>query len=124
MSLSEEVDKLNIEFARDLLEQDVEGLVARYSDDAQLLFPGSPILRGRQAVETIMRAWVADGPVSLRFESRDVIADGSLVIDVGEIIGPTGASSKYVLIYRRLPDGSLRIAIDSASGVGESQPAE
>ncbi len=71
-----------------------------------------------------MRARVEDGPVSLRFESRDVMTGGALVIDVGEIIGSAGPSSKYVVVYRRQPDGSLRLAIDAASGVSEPDRAE
>ncbi len=117
MMIREEVDALNEGFSRDLANQDVEGLVARYTDDAQLLFPGQPVLRGRQAVESTMRAWVEDGPVDVRFESRDVMTGGSLVVDIGEIIGPKGPSSKYLLVYRRQPDGSLRIAVDSASSM-------
>ena len=118
MTIREEVEALNAGFSRDLAQADAESLVARYTDDALLLFPGSPILRGRQAVEQAMREWVANGPVSLRFESREVMADGSLVIDIGEIIGKAGAVSKYALVYRRMADGSLRIAVDSASGIG------
>jgi ketosteroid isomerase-like protein len=124
MTIRGEIDALNEGFSRDLAAQDVESLVARYADDAQFLFTGRPILRGRQAVETIMREWVADGPVNVRFESRDVIADGSLAVDVGVIIGPSGPTTKYVVVYRRQPDGSLRIAIDSASGMGASPPEE
>ncbi len=118
MNIGEEIKALNEGFSRDLANQDADGLIARYTDDAQLLFPGQPILRGREAVEATMREWVKDGPVNLRFESRDEMADGSLVVDVGEIIGPSGPTSKYVLVYRRQPDGSLRIAIDSASSLG------
>ena len=123
MTIREEIEALNEGFSRDLANQDAEGLIARYADDAQLLFPGQPILRGRQAVETTMREWVANGPVQVRFASRDVMADGALVVDVGEIIGPSGPSSKYVLVYRRQPDGSLRIAIDAANSLG-APPAE
>ena len=124
MTIREELDELNEGFARDLAKQDVEGLIARYTDDAQFLLPGQPILRGREAVESTMRAWVEGGPVSLRFETRDIIADGSLVIDIGEIIGSTGPRSKYVVVYRRLNNGSLRIAVDAASSVSEQPTAE
>lgn len=123
MTIREEIEALNEGFARDLAAQDVEGLVARYTDDAQFLFAGQPILRGREAVETIMREWVADGPVKVRFESHEVMTDGSLAVDVGVIVGPSGPTTKYVVVYRRQPDGRLRIAIDSASGLGAA-PAE
>ena len=124
MAIRDELAALNEGFARDLANQDLDGLIARYTDDAQLLFPGEPILRGREAVESTMRAWVADGPVHLRFDTRDVIADGSLVIEIGEIVGSAGPRSKYVVVYRRSPDGRLRIAVDAASGVGDGPGAE
>jgi len=124
MEIREELDALNAGFARALAQQDVQSLVERYTDDAQLLFPGRPILRGREAVESTMRALVADGPVNLRFETRDVMADGSLVVEIGETTPSAGPRSKYVVVYRRLPDGSLRIAVDAPSGMGDQPRAE
>lgn len=124
MTIREELEALNEGFARDLAMQDVEGLTARYADDAQLLLEGQPILRGRAAVESTVRAWVAGGPVSIRFETHDVIADGSLVIEIGEMTGSTGSRSKYVVVYRRQSDSSLRIVVDAASGVGEQPRSE
>jgi ketosteroid isomerase-like protein len=124
MTIREELEALNEGFARDLAQQDVEGLIARYTDDAQILLPGQPIVRGREEVESMMRAWVADGPVSLRFETHDVIADGSLVIEIGEIAGSIGPRSKYLVVYRRTADGSLRIAVDAVNSVGEEPTAE
>jgi hypothetical protein len=61
-----------------------------------------------------VRDGVANGPLILRFETGDVIANGSLVVDVGRIISPTGRS-KYVVVYQRQPDGSLKIAVDAGS---------
>jgi ketosteroid isomerase-like protein len=124
MTIREELEALTVGFAHDLAKQDVESLIARYTDDAQLLIPGQPILRGREAVESTMRAWVEGGPVSLRFETRDIIADGSLVVDIGEIIGSTGPRSKYVVVYRRLTNGSLRIAVDAVSSLSEQATTE
>jgi hypothetical protein len=42
------------------------------------------------------------------------VEDGSLVIDIGRIVGETG-QSKYVVVYRRQPDG--------ASGSSSTSPA-
>ena len=62
-----------------------------------------------------MRERVADGPVSLRVESREVIADGSLMIDIGEIIGKVGA----VLSDGPAGDGSTGIAPRCRRGLGK-----
>ncbi len=124
MEIGQELDELAARYTRALAQQDVEGLVACYTEDAQLLFPGVPILRGREAVASAMREWVKDGPVRVRFDRQDVLADGAIVVEVGEIVGPFGPRSKYVVVYRRQPDGSLRIAVDSSSSLGDQRQAE
>ncbi len=112
-----EVRAFNRVFEAALAAQDVEGLVALYTDDARLMFAGQPVIRGRTAVEDTMRSWVSAGPVTVRFETDEVIEDGSLVIDIGTAVGPT-SRSKYVVLHRRQADGSLRISIDFASSDG------
>jgi hypothetical protein len=64
---------------------------------------------------------VAGGSASLRFVTDDVIADGSLIVDVGRIISPNG-QSEYVVVYQRQADGSLKVIVDAVSSDG-AQPA-
>lgn len=42
---------------------------------------------------------------------------GSLVIDVGRIVGSMG-QSKYVCVYQPQPDGSLRMLVDATNSDG------
>jgi uncharacterized protein (TIGR02246 family) len=105
--------------ARALAEQDANRFASYYTDDARFLSHGLPIIRGRAEIEAEVRSWFTSGPLTLRFETGDVIADGSLVVDVGRIISPTGRS-KYVVVYQRQPDGSLKIAVDAGSSDGPS----
>jgi len=117
MAIRDELDAINAGFGEGFATQDAERLAAFYADDARLLFPGQPIIRGRAAVDAALRDMVAGGPASLRFETNEVIEDGSLVIDIGRIVSETG-QSKYVVVYRRQPDGGLRIIVDAASSDG------
>ena len=64
--------------------------------------------------------WSPGGPASLQFVTDEVIEEGSLVVDVGRIVGPSG-QSKYVVVYQRQADGSLRIIVDAASSDGPQQ---
>ena len=119
MTIRDELDAINAGMADALAKQDAQRFASYYTDDARLLSHGQPIIRGRAGIEAEVRDWVATGPVALRFETGDVIADGSLVVDVGRIISPTGRS-KYVVVYQRQPDGSLKIAVDAGSSDGPS----
>lgn len=117
MGTREELEAINAGFGDAFATQDAERLAAFYADDARLLFHGQPIVRGRAAVDAALREMVVGGPASLRFVTDEVIEDGSLVVDIGRIVGPNG-QSKYVVVYRREADGSLRIVVDAASGDG------
>jgi ketosteroid isomerase-like protein len=121
VGIRDELDAINAGFGEAFATQDAERLAAFYADDARLLFHGQPIIRGRAAVEAALRDMVEGGPASLRFVTDEVIEAGSLVVDIGRIVGPSG-QSKYVVVYQRQADGSLRIVVDAASSDGP-QPA-
>jgi ketosteroid isomerase-like protein len=117
VATQDELDAINAGFGEAFAAQDAERLARFYADDARLLFAGQPIIRGRAAVDAALRHMVEGEPASLRFASDEVIEEGSLVVDVGRIISP-GGTSKYVVVYQRQADGSLRIIVDAASGDG------
>lgn len=120
MAIEDELDAINAGFGEAFATQDAERLAAFYADDARLLFHGQPIIRGRAAVDAALRNMVAGEPASLRFVTDEVIEEGSLVVDVGRIVGPS-SQSKYVVVYQRQADGSLRIIVDAASSDGPQQ---
>lgn len=117
MNADEEVRAFNDAYEAALAAQDVAALVSLHTDDARLMMEGQPLIQGRTAIEKVFREWLSEGPVSTRFESEEVLADGQLVIDIGHTIS-TGGRSKYVVVHRRQPDGSLRIAIDAPTSDG------
>jgi ketosteroid isomerase-like protein len=121
VTIRDELDAINAGFGEAFARQDAERLSAFYADDARLLFHGQPVIRGRAEVDAALRDMVAGGPASLRFVTDEVIADGSLIVDVGRIISPNG-QSKYVVVYERQADGSLKVIVDAASSDG-AQPA-
>ena len=119
MTVDEEVRAFNDAYVRALADQDVEGLVSLHTDDARLMMAGQPTIQGHQAIEKVFRHWLENGPVSIRFETEEVLASGELVIDIGHSIA-AGGRNKYVVVHRRQPDGSLRIAIDAPSSDGSA----
>lgn len=117
MAIRDELDAINSGFGEAFATQDAERLAAFYADDARLVFYDQPIIRGRAAVEVAMRDMVAGGPATLRFVTDELIADGSLIVDLGRIISATG-EIRYVVVYQRQPDGSLRIVVDATNTDG------
>ena len=105
------------DFGRAFAEQDAGRLASYYTDDARLLFHNTPLIRGRAAIEATMHDWVAAGPQDLVFETGEVLIGGGLIVDIGTIVGPS-SRSKYVVVYERQVDGSLRIAVDAATSDG------
>ena len=61
--------------------------------------------------------------MTIAFESIDVFDGGSFVVDVGRLTGPTG-TGKYIVVHERQPDGSLKMAVDSATGNGPDASEE
>ena len=117
MTVDEDVRAFNDAYERALAEQDVEALLSLHTDDARLMLAGQPVIQGRPAIEKVLREWLTEGPVSTRFETEEVLADGELVIDIGHTIA-AGGRTEYVVVHRRQPAGSLRIAIDAPSSDG------
>lgn len=120
MAVRDELAAINAGFGEAFATQDADRLAAFYADDARLLFHGHPIIRGRAAVDAALLGMVQGEPASLRFVSDEVIEEGSLVVDIGRIVDTTG-QSKYVVVYRRQADGSLRIIVDAPSSDGSPQ---
>ena len=117
MTTREELAAINEGFSRAMAAQDVEAVVAFYTEDARLLSPGKPIIRGRNAITAAFREALKDGPADVTFESGEVLEDGSLVVDIGRTTTPRG-QGKYVVVYQRQSDGTLKLAVDAASNDG------
>lgn len=76
-----------------------------------------PIVRGRDEIDALLRADLEAAPNIIRFESVEIIVGGSLIVDIGRYVTPTGAG-KYVVVHQRQPDGSLKMADDTATSDG------
>ena len=77
MSTEDEISAVNRSFSRALAEQDVDGLLALYTDDAR--------------------------------------------VDVGRYTRPK-SEGKYVVVYLRQADGTLKILVDAANSDGSASP--
>ena len=86
---------------------DYEGFLARCTEDTVWTFVGERTLRGKAAVRDWMAATYTEPP---RFDVQRLIADGDVVVAVGEITSPDEAGravrNGYCDVWR-VRDGKL-----------------
>jgi ketosteroid isomerase-like protein len=111
MSVRDELEAINARFSAAMAVPDPEQLGALFTDDAVFLSSGRPTTVGREAILERFRQSF-DAPVDVRFECGEVLDGGDIVVDIGTILHDGAESSRYVVVYRRQPDGSLKLAVD------------
>ncbi len=115
----EAIDALRSSFATAMSAGDVDGMMVNYAEDALEMPPNEPDLRGKDAIRARHQAnldqyeYVLENPaVEIVVNGDWAILRGTYVISLtpkadGEPIQDTG---KYIVTWRRQPDGSWRVA--------------
>jgi uncharacterized protein (TIGR02246 family) len=120
-SAREAIEAANARFVDALLRGDVAGMSANYADGAVIMMPGDAAWTGRTTIEGKFRE-LLDGTTftAARFATEDVLVGGDLAVERGAgtwTYTPKGGKPvtdrlKYLAVWRRQPDGSLRIIRD------------
>jgi ketosteroid isomerase-like protein len=121
MTARDEVEAVNARFLKAFTNQDLDDLLSLYDSKARLLPPNAPMAEGRAAIRQVFQGFVDMGANSLDLQIVEVHESGDLVIDVGRyvlgIVLPSGESledrGKYVDVFQRQPDGSLKFIVDT-----------
>ena len=109
-----ELGQMNRDFAAALNAKDAKAAAALYTEDAVLVPPGEPLVRGRAAIEEYWRGAIEAGGVrDVSAETIDALSSGALGYELGSfaftVNGPDGAPlterGRYVELLRREPDG-------------------
>jgi uncharacterized protein (TIGR02246 family) len=123
VSLSESdiqnIRELSSKFAKNIVEQDFEGVASIYTEDATLMPPG-PAVNGRPAI----KEWMAAFPPVSKFELNidDIDGEGDLAYVRGHfhmVLHPEGAPEpvddrgKYLEVRRKQADGSWLMSVDT-----------
>jgi ketosteroid isomerase-like protein len=111
VGIRDELASFNDMFATALAENDPDRIADFYTVDAVFLSQGVPTVSGRAQILEMFRGFKANGE-AIAFETGDVIEDGDLVIDIGSLLAGGKPSGRYVVVYRRQGDGSLKLAVD------------
>jgi ketosteroid isomerase-like protein len=107
-------------FALNFNAGDADRLVrAFYTEDARLLPPDLPMIRGRSEIREALQGFLGAGMGDLTIESYDVeiARSGDLAYGMGTFsLGrPAPSRGKFVEIYRQQLDGSWRCVVDMFS---------
>jgi ketosteroid isomerase-like protein len=95
-------------------------VVALYTDDATVLPEHLDMIKGRDKIEAFWRMAVDIGMKDIVFTTVDVDVHADTIREIGTYVvkfWPEGKaaredSGKYVVIWKRQPDGSLKIETD------------
>lgn len=101
---------------------DVEAILSYWTDDAVVLPPGQPAIRGKAALREYVGASLRIPGFSINWKSTEATLspDGSLAYLSGEnrvtMQGPDGSPmtivGRAVTVWRKEPDGQWRCAVD------------
>jgi ketosteroid isomerase-like protein len=82
---------------------DVARVTAFYADDAQVLPPNAPVLRGTEGARTFWGMMLAAGPSDIDLITEDVLSSGDLLVETGryEVTKPFGDSGKYIVVWAK-----------------------
>lgn len=114
------------EFMDSVAARDAARAAALYADDARIMMPGQPTIRGKSEILAFYHA-ALDGPVkAITLNTRHIEVSGDLAYAVGDntiMLTPAGEApreenGKYVTAYRRRAAGDWKIVVDSYSSNG------
>jgi uncharacterized protein (TIGR02246 family) len=120
---------------KDWASKDVSKIMSHYADDAALLMPGSPVVKGRDAINTALMEMVKDPNLSLTFapSSVDVARSGDVAYTQGaytitmtdpktkKVVSEKG---KYLTAYKKQADGSWKATADMNNADAEPMPVK
>jgi uncharacterized protein (TIGR02246 family) len=99
------VDAGNRAFIAAFLRGDAKAVAELYTENAQVIAPGSPVAKGRPAIEAAWKKAIDSGVKDLRLETADVESAGDLACETGvvRLVAKDGATtaSRYVVVWKR-----------------------
>ena len=110
-------------WAADWKAQDLEKILGYYTDDAIVMEPGMPAMKGKDAIRTGWKQSLNDKNFALTFTTANVEVSkgGDLACSYGTFTAtltdaktrkPVKETGKYVTVYRKTADGSWKAILD------------
>src|SRR5262245_42389986 len=114
------IEAANAKFSEAFARGDANALSAMYTTDAIAFPPDSEMIRGNKAIGEFWKATRDGGVQRAVLTTDDVGRSGDIAYEVGKValtirpVGkePTTAAAKYVVVWKRQPDGSWKLHRD------------
>ena len=87
-----------------------------YAEDAQLLPPNAPRVKGKTAIRDFWTAFIAAGAAEMKLETGEVAQSGDLAYSIGAYgytLEGVRHSGKYLVVYRRDAAGAYKAIADA-----------
>jgi uncharacterized protein (TIGR02246 family) len=112
-----------VAWVADWKSKDLERIVSHYADDAIVMEPGMPEMKGKDAIRAGTKAFLSDKNFALSFTPTSVEASkgDDLAYSRGTFTAtmtdakakkPVTETGKYVTVYRKQADGSWKAILD------------
>jgi ketosteroid isomerase-like protein len=122
----EAVRAVDAAFAAGMNAKDTAAVFAIYADDALLMPPDSPALKGAEG-HPVLAGMIAGGATDFALNSTTAYGIGDLAYMVGTATFKMGGASetvKYVEVLRKGADGKWRYVVDMFSGMAPPAAAK
>jgi uncharacterized protein (TIGR02246 family) len=113
------------EFVKAAEAKDLERCMSLYADDAVFLGSGVPAQIGKENIRKVIQGLLAAPALqfTVNITSVTVARSGDLAMDQGTVQEtatdkkgkPVTNTSQYVLVWKKMPDGSWKIAADTSA---------
>jgi uncharacterized protein (TIGR02246 family) len=112
MEAREAVKGINAGFSEAFNRGDAAAVASFYLEDAALLAPDQPTIRGKRAIEDSFKEGIKEIGGKMRIEPVEIHAAGDMAYQWANYStkgGKKSATGKFVEIYNRQTDGSWKI---------------
>jgi uncharacterized protein (TIGR02246 family) len=82
-SLKSEIEKANHEFMNAVAGKDGDAIARLYTENAQLMFPHSPAIEGRENIKSFFQQTVASGITGVKLTTDEVTGTDDFAIESG-----------------------------------------
>jgi uncharacterized protein (TIGR02246 family) len=122
-----------VAWASDWAAKDADKIISHYADDAKLMIPDMPIMKGKDAIRSGMKDMLADKNLALSFTTSEAVTSKgsdiaytqgtySMTMTNPKTKKPETETGKYLTVYKKQADGSWKAVEDIDNADAPAKP--